>query len=120
MVSGVRKSTQGLKAGTLCADFAVRLKSCIDAGEKQILRCAYPNFVGAPSCSAQDDTVGVSATCWCETRAPSCSAQDDTQISRAEKAWLKSCIDAEEKQILRYAYPNFVGAPSCSAQDDTS
>jgi hypothetical protein len=25
-----------------------------------------------------------------------------------------------QKQILRSAYPNFVGAPSCSAQDDTS
>jgi hypothetical protein len=24
----------------------------------------------------------------------------------------------KQKQILRVAYPNFVGAPSCSAQDD--
>ncbi len=27
-------------------------------------------------------------------------------------------LKEEQKQILRYAYPNFVGAPSCSAQDD--
>ena len=26
----------------------------------------------------------------------------------------------KQKQILRSAYPNVVGAPSCSAQDDTS
>jgi uncharacterized protein YcsI (UPF0317 family) len=31
----------------------------------------------------------------------------------------KSCPIAERRQILRSAYPNFVGAPSCSAQDDT-
>ncbi len=36
-------------------DFVLNLKE----EQKQILRCAYPNFVGAPSCSAQDDTVSV-------------------------------------------------------------
>jgi hypothetical protein len=53
---GVRKLTQGLKPGFLCLDFSARLKSCPDTRQKQVLRVAYPNTVGAPSCCAQDDT----------------------------------------------------------------
>ena len=62
MMVGVRKLTQGLKPGFLCLDFSARLKSCPDTRQKQVLRVAYPNFVGAPSCSAQDDTEIVKAS----------------------------------------------------------
>jgi hypothetical protein len=40
---------------------SIRQKSCPIAEQKQILRSAYPNFVGAPGCSAQDDTKIVKA-----------------------------------------------------------
>jgi len=47
---------QGLKPDLLHSWFSARLKSRPVTKQKQILRSAYPNFVGAPSCSAQDDT----------------------------------------------------------------
>jgi hypothetical protein len=68
MILGEQKLTQGRKLDFLCAGFsAVRAKalacqSCPDTEEKQVLRSAYPNFVGAPSCSAQDDTEIVKAS----------------------------------------------------------
>ncbi len=42
--------------GEFSARCSARPMSCPDAKQKQVLRSAYPNFVGAPSCSAQDDT----------------------------------------------------------------
>ena len=35
---------------------AARLNARRHGEQKQVLRSAYPNVVGAPSCSAQDDT----------------------------------------------------------------
>src|SRR5580698_5194304 len=36
--------------------WGTRFRGDYEGKKKQILRSAYPNFVGGPSCSAQDDT----------------------------------------------------------------
>ncbi len=55
--------------GGFSTRFSARFKSCPDAKQKQVLRSAYPNFVGAPSCSAQDDA----------------------KINKAKMTWLRPC-----------------------------
>jgi len=73
MAGEVRTLTQGLKPGFLCVDFSARLKSCPDTRQKQVLRSAYPNFVGAPVHPTNEDLfVGTPK---------SCSAQDDRSSS---------------------------------------
>ena len=80
MVLGEWKLMQGLKAGFTYSGFsavrakAVTYQSCPDAGKKQILRVAYPNSVGAPSGSAQDDTK------FCETGIARLKSGPDTGL----------------------------------------
>jgi hypothetical protein len=70
MLHGVQKSTQWLKPDSSLMPVMAGVKSCSATEQKQILRVAYPTYVGPQACSAQDDT----------------------KIGNAEIAGLKPCL----------------------------
>ena len=80
MVLGEWKLAQGLKPGFFNTGLSARdplcgfPESCPDTEQKQILRVAYPNSVGAPSGSAQDDTK------FCETGIARLKSGPDTGL----------------------------------------